>query len=74
MQTEGNTMQSANDFQWDLMVMQLAVPQLRGLEFNNYGLNQIAQVSCGQVLSSVTHDLLTQRLHEEDWRERFLAK
>lgn len=69
MQTEGNTMQSANDFQWDLMLA-----QLRGLEFNNYGLNQIAQVSCGQVLSSVTHDLLTQRLHEEDWRERFLAK
>jgi len=62
-------MQSANDFQWDLML-----GHLRGLEFNNFGLHQIAQVSCGQVLSSVTHDLLTQRLHEEDWRERFLAK
>ena len=58
MQTEGNTMQSANDFQWDLMLA-----QLRGLEFNNYGLNQIAQVSCGQVLSSVTQDRKSTRLN-----------
>ena len=61
--------QSNRDFQWDLMI-----GYLRGLEFNNYGLHQIAQVSCGPVVGSVTHDLLTQRLHEEDWRERFLAK
>ncbi len=62
-------MQNANDFQWDLMMA-----HLRGLEFNNFGLHQIAQVSCGPVVGSVTHDLLTQRLHEEDWRDRFLAK
>lgn len=61
--------QNANDFQWDLML-----GHLRGLEFNNYGLHMIAQSSCGPVVASVTHDLLTQRLHEEDWRERFLNK
>ena len=60
---------SNNDFQWDLMTA-----QLRGLDFNNYGLHQVAQLSCGPVIGSTKHDLLTQRLYEEDWRERFIAK
>ena len=58
---------NTNDFQWDLMLA-----QLRGTQFNNFGLHQVAQESCGEVLGSQTHDLLTQRLHEEDWRERFI--
>lgn len=57
------------DFQWDLMVA-----QLRGVELNNFGLHQVAQLSCGEVTGSQTHDLLTQRLYEQDWRDRFLAK
>jgi len=38
-------MENGNDFQWDLMI-----GQLRGLQFNNFGLHQIAQLSCGDVI------------------------
>ena len=34
-------MENGNDFQWDLMI-----GHLRGLQFNNFGLHQIAQLSC----------------------------
>lgn len=57
------------NFQWDLMI-----GQLRGLELNNFGLHEVAKMSCGPVVGTTTYDLLSQRLHQEDWRERFIAK
>ena len=56
-----------NDFQWDLMVA-----QLRGdIVFNNFGLNQVAKLSCGEVIGVQVHDLLTQRLYTPTAGERF---
>lgn len=55
-----------NDFQWDLMV-----GQLRGVQFNNFGLHAVAQLSCGEVKEVQVHDLLTQRLYTPTAGERF---
>jgi hypothetical protein len=56
-----------NDFQWDLMVA-----QLRGdIQFNEFGLHQVAQLSCGDVKEVQVHDLLTQRLYTPTAGERF---
>lgn len=58
-----------NDFQWDLMVA-----QLRGdIQFNEFGLHQVAQLSCGDVKESTKHDLLTQRLYQPTVMERFAS-
>ena len=57
-----------NDFQWDLMVA-----QLRGIQLNNLGLHQVAQLSCGPVRESTEHLLLTQRLYTPTAGERFDA-
>ena len=61
-------MENGNDFQWDLMV-----GQLRGLQFNNFGLHQIAQLSCGDVLETHQHHKLTERLYTPTVMERFAA-
>ena len=57
-----------NDFQWDLMI-----GQLRGLQFNNFGLHQIAQLSCGDVIDTHQHLKLTDRLYTPTVMERFAA-
>jgi hypothetical protein len=56
-----------NDFQWDLMVMQLR----NEYQLNNFGLHQIAQLSCGDVIESKQHTLLTNRLYVPTATERF---
>ena len=61
-------MENQNDFQWDLMI-----GQLRGLQFNNFGLHQIAQLSCGDVIDTHQHLKLTDRLYTPTVMERFAA-
>lgn len=57
-----------NDFQWDLMV-----GQLRGIQFNNFGLHQVAKLSCGDVKEEVQHLKLTERLYTPTVMEKFAA-
>ena len=57
-----------NNFQWDLMV-----GQLRGIQFNNFGLQQVAELSCGPVKDTTEHLKLTQRLYTPTKMERFAA-
>ena len=61
-------MENGNDFQWDLMI-----GHLRGLEFNNFGLQQIAELSCGAVTETHQHLKLTERLYTPTVMERFAA-
>ena len=61
-------MENGNDFQWDLMI-----GHLRGLQFNNFGLHQIAQLSCGPVGETHQHHKLTERLYTPTVMERFAA-
>ena len=61
-------MENGNDFQWDLMI-----GHLRGLQFNNFGLQQIAELSCGDVLETHQHHKLTERLYTPTAGERFDA-
>ena len=56
----------ANNFQWELMV-----GQLRGIQLNNFGLHQVAQLSCGPVIDSTQHLKLTERLYTPTAGERF---
>lgn len=57
-----------NDFQWDLMI-----GQLRGIQFNNFGLHQVAQLSCGDVIETKEHLKLTERLYTPTKMEKFAA-
>lgn len=61
-------MEKAGNFQWELMV-----GQLRGIQFNNFGLHQIAKLSCGDVLEKHQHLKLTERLYTPTAGERFDA-
>ena len=61
-------MENGNDFQWDLMI-----GHLRGLQFNNFGLQQIAELSCGAVTETHQQLKLTERLYTPTAGERFDA-
>lgn len=61
-------MNDLKDFQWELMV-----GQLRGIQLNNFGLHQIAQLSCGPVVDTHQHLKLTDRLYTPTAGERFDA-
>ena len=49
------------NFKWDLMV-----GQLRGIQFNNYGLNQLAQLQVGEVKECKEYLKLSERLDQND--------
>lgn len=55
------------------LFFQLMVAELKGERFNNFGLNQLAQIQCGEVKESIQYNKLTERLYEPNWRDRFLA-
>lgn len=55
-----------DSFQWDLMV-----GQLRGIQLNNFGLHQVAQLSCGPVRDTNQYLKLTERLYTPTAGERF---
>jgi hypothetical protein len=57
-----------NDFQWGLMI-----GHLRGIQFNNFGLHAIAQLSCGEVTETHQYPLLTNRLYTPTVMEKFAA-
>lgn len=61
-------MEKAANFQWELMVGQLS-----GIQFNNFGLHQIAKLSCGDVLETHQYNKLTERLYTPTAGERFDA-
>ena len=61
-------MNDLKNFQWELMV-----GQLRGIQLNNFGLHQIAQLSCGPVVDTHQHLKLTDRLYTPTAGERFDA-
>jgi hypothetical protein len=56
------------DLNWVLMV-----DLLSGAKFTNYGLQKMAELNVGEVVSTHTHMLLTQKLYEPTWRDRFTA-
>ena len=50
------------------------IAELKGERFTNFGLNQLAQTQCGEVRECREYPLLTQRLYEPNWRDRFLDR
>jgi hypothetical protein len=61
-------MENKNDFQWDLMIA-----QLRGIQLNNFGLHQIAALSCGDVVEAKQYLKLTERLYTPTVMEKFAS-
>ena len=47
---------------------------LSGEKFSNLGLQKMAEINIGAVKECKQYTLLTNRLYEENWRDRFLAK
>ena len=58
-----------NNTNWWIMIM-----DLQGHRLNELGAHTIAQSLVGQVKECKEHLLLTNRLYEPTWRDRFLAK
>ena len=56
------------------LFFQLMIAELKGERFTNFGLNQLAQTQCGEVRECREYPLLTQRLYEPNWRDRFLDR
>jgi len=54
------------DLNWILMLDILA-----GAKFTNYGLNQMAQLNCGEVIETKQYTLMTDRNYEPTSAERF---
>jgi hypothetical protein len=44
---------------------------LSGAKFTNYGLNQMAQLNCGEVIETKQYTLMTDRNYEPTSAERF---
>ena len=58
-----------NNTNWWIMIM-----DLQGHRLNELGAHTIAQSLVGDVKERTEYPLLTNRLYEPDWRDRFLAK
>ena len=56
------------DLNW---IMMLDI--LSGAKFTNYGLNQMAQLNCGEVIETKQYMLMTERNYEPTSAERFAA-
>jgi len=56
------------DLQWNLML-----EQLKGSQFSNYGLNQLAQLNIGPVINQKQYTILTDRLYIPTKAEKFAA-
>ena len=54
------------DLQWNLML-----EQLKGSEFSNYGLNQLAQLNIGPVINQKQYTILSDRLYIPTKAEKF---
>lgn len=57
------------DLNWMYMLDVLA-----GEKFSNFGLQKMAEINIGAVKECKQYPLLTNRLYQESWRDRFLAK
>ena len=56
------------DLQWNLML-----EHLKGSQFSNYGLNQLAQLNIGPVINQKQYTILSDRLYIPTKAEKFAA-